>query len=116
MDFQRIGQAPRTLQDIRQTEQELRFAQERQRNILAIKRCFSTEDGQLVLRHLKKKFHVEQSAWMPIRTPDGGFRYDDTHAKLRDGQRNVILYILDMMKESALGDDLRDLTIPEVKT
>ena len=103
-------QYEKDLMERTELDQVIRVRQELERIRLAICRTFATEDGQFVVEHLKGIFHVEHSSFVPHIREDGSFFYDDTQAKLRDGQRSVVLYIMDQMKIPPIGDDPRDIS------
>jgi len=72
------------------TEQEAQRAREIQRVTNAYHRVFGTEDGQIVLKNLKAYFKTDRPAF---EHPSLGRPYDPLAGAIRDGQREVILFI-----------------------
>jgi hypothetical protein len=75
----------------------------------AYHRVFQSEDGQLVLEHLRSYFRVDRPAFQ--RSMHNA--YDPLAAAMRDGQREVILFIQHKLAEPAVGD--ADFDQPKTK-
>lgn len=72
-----------------------------QRLTNAYHRVFTSEDGAMVLEHLRNYFRTKRPAFeRSLHHP-----YDPLGAALRDGQREVILLIEHKLAEPAVGDD-----------
>jgi hypothetical protein len=82
-------------------DQEAERARDLQRVINAYHRVFASEDGQTVLKNLKAYFRYDRPAF------ERGIshRYCPMAAALRDGQREVILFIEHRLRQPAAGDD-----------
>jgi hypothetical protein len=83
-------------------------AKERQRIINAYHSVFGTPDGKVVLAHLHKYFRTDRPAFERNLQP----RFDAIAAAIRDGQREVLLFIEHKLGESAVPDG--DVTAPDV--
>jgi len=81
-------------------EQDLERERERQRVVNAYHRTFSTPDGEIVLNNLRNYFRTNRPAFE--RTISHGF--DPLAAALRDGQREVLLFIEAKLSTPAQGD------------
>lgn len=82
-------------------EQEANRAREIQRVINAYHRVFESEDGQTVLKNLRAYFRYDRPAFeRSLNHP-----YDSHAAAIRDGQREVILFIEHRLRQPAAGDD-----------
>lgn len=80
-----------------------------QRVTNAYHRVFQSEDGQMVLEHLRSYFRINRPAFQrSMHHP-----YDPIGAALRDGQREVILLIEHKLAEPAVGD--ADFDQPKTK-
>lgn len=89
--------------------QALEQAKQRQRVTNAFHRVFSTADGTTVLNYLKEYFRFDKPAFQRTLT----HAFDPLHAAIRDGQREVILFIEAKLAEPAKGD--ADIEKPETK-
>lgn len=89
-------------------EQEAERQRELQRITNAYHRVFKSEDGQAVLRNLRAYFRVDRPAFERSLTHP----YDPISAALRDGQREVLLFIDHKLAQSVEGD----ANLPETKT
>lgn len=89
-------------------EKSIEIAKEKQRIVNAYHSVFKTPDGALVLAHLKKYFQTDRPAFRRDTQP----RYDAIAAAIRDGQREVLLFIDHKLAESAVADG--DVTAPEL--
>ena len=78
-----------------------------QREVNAFHRTFDSEDGRLVLSLLQAKFKTDKPAFLPP--------YDTHAAAVRDGQREVILYIQEVLKIPVTGDANITDPVPTVK-
>jgi hypothetical protein len=76
-----------------------------QRIINAYHRVFEEPEGKIVMEDLQTVFGLDRPAYLPLEDRDGGMRYDETHGKLRDGQRSVFLHIAARLRKPAQGDD-----------
>jgi len=75
----------------------------------AYHRVFSSDDGRLILEHLRAYFRVDRPAFQrSMHNP-----YDPIGAALRDGQREVILLIEHKLSEPMVGD--ADFDQPKTK-
>lgn len=83
-------------------------AKQRQRIINAYHSVFATPDGKIVLDHLQSYFRTNAPAFCKNTQP----RYDAIAAAIRDGQREVILFIQHKLSEPAIADG--DVNAPEV--
>jgi len=72
-----------------------------QRVTNAYHRVFQSEDGKIILDHLHNYFRTNRPAFQ--RSMHNA--YDPLHAAMRDGQREVILFIEHKLAEPAVGDD-----------
>lgn len=72
------------------TEQELQRSKNIQRVTSAYQQTFSTEEGKMVLANLKSYFRLNRPAF---ERSLGHHAFDPIAAALRDGQREVILFI-----------------------
>jgi hypothetical protein len=75
----------------------------------AFHRVFLSEDGQLILEHLRSYFRVDRPAFQ--RSMHNS--YDPLAAALRDGQREVLLFIQHKLSEPMVGD--ADFDQPKTK-
>lgn len=76
----------------------LKRERERQKNISAYQRIFSSKDGQTVIADMKHQFATESQVFLP------GYDYNPVVAALRDGQRGVILHIEAMLRRPVIAD------------
>lgn len=75
----------------------------------AFHRVFGGEDGKMVLDYLRSYFRLERPAFeRSLNHP-----YDPLAAALRDGQREVILFIDHKLTEPLMGD--ADFNQPKTK-
>jgi hypothetical protein len=81
-------------------KQELERERDRQRVINAYHRVFDSEEGQIVLNNLRNYFRTSRPAFE--RTLTNAFC--PLAAALRDGQREVILFIESKLSSPAQGD------------
>lgn len=79
---------------------DLEREKERQRVVNAYHRVFDSEDGRIVLTNLKNYFRTNRPAYERTITN----AYDPIGAALRDGQREVILFIENKLATPASGD------------
>lgn len=70
-------------------EQELQRSKNIQRVNTAYQQTFSTEEGKMVLANLKSYFRLNRPAF----ERSLGHPFDPVAAAIRDGQREVILFI-----------------------
>ncbi len=89
--------------------QALEQAKQRQRITNAFHRVFKAADGTAVLDYLKDYFRFDKPVFQ--RSPT--HQFDALHAAIRDGQREVILFIEAKLAEPAKGD--ADIEKPETK-
>lgn len=90
------------------SEQEAERQRELQRITNAYHRVFKSEDGAMVLRNLRAYFRVDRPAFeRTLHHP-----YDPIGAALRDGQREVILFIDHKLAAPVEGD----ANLPDTKT
>lgn len=89
-------------------EQEGERQRELQRVTNAYHRVFKSEDGAMVLRNLRAYFRVDRPAFERSVTHP----YDPISAALRDGQREVMLFIDHKLAQPVEGD----ANLPETKT
>jgi|694.fasta_scaffold17186_5 hypothetical protein len=82
------------------SDPDLERERERQRVINAYHRVFNSEDGRKVLANLRAYFRVDRPAFE--RSPMQ--RYDALAAALRDGQREVMLFIEHKLTLPTKGD------------
>lgn len=82
------------------TDKELERGKSMQRITNAYHRTFKSEDGQVVLDNLRAYFRMNRPAFE--RTL--GHAYDPVAAALRDGQREVVLWIEHKLSQPAVGD------------
>jgi len=76
-----------------------------QREANAFHRTFDSDEGKLVLSLLQTKFKMDKPAFLPP--------YDTHAAAIRDGQREVILYIQEVLKIPVTGDaNITDPVLP----
>lgn len=91
------------------SETALEHSKRTQRIINAFHRAFEGEDGQIVLDYLKTYFRANRPAFeRSLNHP-----YDPVAAAIRDGQREVILFIEHKMSEPLKGD--ADVEEPKAK-
>lgn len=81
-------------------DREIRRAREIQRVTNCYHRVFASEDGQEVLKNLKAYFQTDKPVFQ--RLPDG--KFDALSAAVRDGSREVILFIEYKLSQPAIGD------------
>lgn len=93
------------------TQEEIEAARERQRLVNAYHRVFASADGKAVLGDLSSIFGVNAPVF--IRGASG---YDPLYAAVRDGQRQVILHIANLLAEEARGDADVDRPPVQVKS
>lgn len=82
-------------------DKELERQRELQRLTNAYHRVFTSEDGQTVLQNLKAYFRLNRPAF------ERGIAhaYDPIAAALRDGQREIILFIEHKLSLPVVADD-----------
>lgn len=83
------------------TDKELERQKELQRITNAYHRAFASEDGRLVLSNLKAYFRMTRPAF------ERGLAhhaYDPIAAALRDGQREVLLFIEHKLSQPVTAD------------
>jgi len=90
-------------------EQALEKLKSQQRTINTFHRVFGTEDGKAVLAHLHTYFRTDR----PIFERAVGNRFDTIAAAIRDGQREVMLYIHHKLATPTKGD--ADIETPTTK-
>jgi len=89
-------------------EQEAERQRELQRVTNAYHRVFKNPDGEVVLKNLRAYFRVDRPAFeRSVNHP-----YDPISAALRDGQREVMLFIDHKLAQPVEGD----ANLPETKT
>jgi len=66
----------------------------------AFHRVFETEDGRVVLEHLRSYFRMDRPAF----ERSLGHRFDTIAAAIRDGQREVLLFIEHKLATPTKGD------------
>jgi hypothetical protein len=81
-------------------DKEVERSKSLQRINNAYHRCFENEDGQVVLENLKAYFRMNRPAF----ERSLGHAYDPVAAALRDGQREVILFIEHKLSTPVVGD------------
>jgi hypothetical protein len=81
-------------------DKELERSRAMQRVTNAYHRVFGTEDGKLVVENLKAYFRMNRPAFE--RTL--GRTFDPIAAAVRDGQREVVLFIEHKLSLPAVGD------------
>ena len=81
-------------------DKELDRTRELQRLTNAYHRVFDTEDGKVVLQNLKAYFRMNRPAFERSMTQP----YDAIAAALRDGQREVILFIDHKLSSPVIAD------------
>jgi hypothetical protein len=69
----------------------------------AYRRLFATEDGKLVLDHIRETFGLHMPAFIP-QERGRHCEYDPIHAAIRDGQRQVLLHIESILAAPSAGD------------
>jgi hypothetical protein len=82
------------------TDKELERSKSLQRINNAYRRCFDSEDGRVVLDNLKAYFRMNRPAFE--RTL--GRTFDPIAAAVRDGQREVLLFIEHKLTLPVVGD------------
>jgi len=82
------------------TDKELERQKDLQRITNAYHRTFSSEDGQIVLSNLRAYFRMNRPAFKRSLT----HAYDPIAAALRDGQREVILFIDHKLSQPVQAD------------
>lgn len=82
------------------TDKELERQKDLQRITNAYHRVFGSEDGQIVLSNLKAYFRMNRPAFERSLT----HAYDPIAAALRDGQREVILFIDHKLSQPVQAD------------
>lgn len=80
--------------------QALEQAKTRQRVTNAFHRVFAGADGKTVLDYLKNYFRSDRPVFQRSLT----HQFDPLHAAMRDGQREVLLFIEAKLMESTQGD------------
>lgn len=83
------------------TDKELERQKELQRITNAYHRTFSTEDGKTVLANMKAYFRMTRPAF---ERGLANHSYDPIAAALRDGQREVILFIEHKLSQPLVAD------------
>lgn len=82
------------------TDKELERQKDLQRITNAYHRTFNSEDGQIVLSNLKAYFRMNRPAFERSLT----HAYDPIAAALRDGQREVVLFIDHKLSQPVQAD------------
>jgi hypothetical protein len=82
------------------TDKELERSKSLQRINNAYHRCFDSEDGRVVLDNLKVYFRMNRPAF----ERSLNHSYDPVAAALRDGQREVVLWIEHKLSLPVVGD------------
>lgn len=82
------------------TDKELDRARELQRLTNAYQRTFGSDEGKVVLQNLKAYFRMGRPAFERSLT----HAYDPLAAALRDGQREVILFIEHKLSQPTVAD------------
>ena len=82
------------------TALDIQREKERHRITNAYHRVFSSEDGQAVLRNLRAYFRMDRPAF----ERSIAHAYDPIAAALRDGQREVVLFIEHKLSAPVKGD------------
>lgn len=90
---------------------QLERERERARITRAFQRLFASEDGKTVLAYIKSYFRADNPAFD---RPPMGQHYDPIAAALRDGSREVILFIERKIAEPVKADG--DIKKPKTKT
>jgi hypothetical protein len=85
------------------TEALIEKAKKSQRIGNAFRRLFATEDGKLVLDHIRETFGLHMPAFIP-QERGRHCEYDPIHAAIRDGQRQVLLHIEAILAAPSAGD------------
>jgi hypothetical protein len=85
------------------TEALIEKAKKSQRIGNAFRRLFATEDGKIVLDHIRETFGLHMPAFIP-QERGRHCEYDPIHAAIRDGQRQVWLHIKAILAAQAAGD------------
>jgi hypothetical protein len=85
------------------TEALIEKAKKSQRIGNAFRRLFATEDGKLVLDHIRETFGLHMPAFIP-QERGRHCEYDPIHAAIRDGQRQVWLHIESILAAPSVGD------------
>jgi hypothetical protein len=85
------------------TEALIEKAKQAQRIGNAYRRLFGTEDGKLVLDHIRETFGLHMPAFIP-QERGRHCEYDPIHAAIRDGQRQVWLHIKAILAAPSAGD------------
>jgi hypothetical protein len=85
------------------TEALIEKAKKAQRIGNAFRRLFATEDGKLVLDHIRETFGLHMPAFIP-QERGRHCEYDPIHAAIRDGQRQVLLHIESILAAPSVGD------------
>lgn len=83
------------------TDKELERQKDLQRITNAYHRTFNSEDGQIVLSNLKAYFRMNRPAFERTLVNN---HYDPIAAALRDGQREVILFIDHKLSQPVQAD------------
>ena len=93
-------------------DKELERSKTLQRLANAYHRLFSSEDGKLVLDNLKAYFRMNRPAF----ERSLNHSYDPVAAALRDGQREVVLFIEHKLSLPVVGDaDVERATTEVIK-
>jgi hypothetical protein len=82
------------------TDKELDRSRDIQRINNAYHRVFGTEEGKAVLQNLRAYFRMDRPAFERSMTHP----YDPIAAALRDGQREVILFIQHKLSQPVIAD------------
>jgi len=83
------------------TDKELERQKELHRITNSYRRTFGTEDGQAVLSNLKAYFRMTRPAF---ERGLSNHAYDPIAAALRDGQREVLLFIEHKLSQPVVAD------------
>ena len=63
---------------------------------LAYKTLLNTKDGQIVMKDLQSRYHINGST----------FSQDPNETAYREGQRTVVLFLLSMLQEPKIREDI----------
>ena len=83
------------------TKTDLEKARDKAKLQTAYHRTFETDEGRLVLEDIKKAFGTD----FPAFRADGQGRFDPIYAAIRDGQRQVILHIEQILSTTTPDGD-----------
>jgi hypothetical protein len=81
-----------TIEDERKHKRELREAEMR-RIVMAYKRVFSSEDGQMILNDLSAAFGWTLPVFLSTGVKPGVVSFDELYGAKRDGQQDIYRHI-----------------------